>query len=1056
MSPLEPSESHNADQISPPETKKLEKLFHDIKKNGNFYTTLLVIAYLSGAPAYKAFKNWINVIPNREAKTFALSLEIKNWIYRVMEDGKNLESLNSMLALKAETSKAQGIDIKIGLPPSADTSDAQTSTTLKVQKALRISLQKENDPNTDTWIKERLRNVDFLAETELRSPPQTPHENIKVQFTRDSYQAFWEDVENRYTLVGGKDAPPAYMFHNQATQTLHIVLPMPRGEGLHQKDCGRCHAQETVTPTKTTPGADPAFLLLKQDLSKETEAAASKKDAGALPLGLGIGLASLVGLNYRRQHKIKEKNRDLEAAIKEKIAIAKKAPGPVFIIAADGTMYPHNKAGTQLSNQIQTKPDSGNPMESFLFEKGDTSFLSRKEDPSKTEVDSQTVLTRIKSLAKNKTALERKIGGKWYLFRLEHLEEFNKTVAYGVDISRQKRIQEYLSRAQELTKMGSWHYELENKNWTWSDELHKVLGLSSEENAKNSAPHDFLKLVQQRDRKKLFQAYKQAIENGENTEIEYHITLPCGKVKIIHETIDVICCQTNGSPVRIDGIVRDVTELREAEESVRQTTEALTRAQEIAHLGNWSWNLDSPTIDCSEEMYSLFGIEPGQRITHRRRSRMIHPEDQDRVGTVMANITDSSDVTNESYTAFDIDYRIVRPDGEIRFVHEVGKVMCDADRSWHLEGIVHDITDRKKAELKLRNAEDRLKESSMAYITVAKDNRNISSMLNVALQKMTQYSESELSEMSVNDLMVNRGKEELEKEIKASIKKKGWWEGEKIWLRQKNGESFLCKIKIRSRDNGTEYWDIQDIRETGEFAFTDALTGLDNLRMFDLQFKLAWEKSCRNLRDKSGKVTAVVFSDTNFVKWYNERTKYKYDTGDGAIMTTAKGLTKGFIREGDTKARKGGDEFMGIAELDRGALGPFKTMLQESSRDIEINGDVFPTRVSIAALYLDDYKTPEAAKKALHKLLEEAKKAAKGSLYGIREPESVEEIANSASAFILLNKGEQQVPLVHHPGITEVQRGMFNPKETDRRKNPEISGRRHPYHTPRQSFDKPK
>jgi PAS domain S-box-containing protein len=119
----------------------------------------------------------------------------------------------------------------------------------------------------------------------------------------------------------------------------------------------------------------------------------------------------------------------------------------------------------------------------------------------------------------------------------------------------------------------------------------------------------------------------------------------------------------------------------------------LLKAQEIAHIGNYAWDIESDIATWSEELYRIAGYLPNTfEPTYKGYVNCIHPDDRD----AFKNLTKK--VFNDK-SKYDAEYKIIRPDNEIRYVYEQGDVKLDADgKLLGLVGVVHDITERKHSE----------------------------------------------------------------------------------------------------------------------------------------------------------------------------------------------------------------------------------------------------------------------------------------------------------------------------------------------------------------------
>jgi PAS domain S-box-containing protein len=129
----------------------------------------------------------------------------------------------------------------------------------------------------------------------------------------------------------------------------------------------------------------------------------------------------------------------------------------------------------------------------------------------------------------------------------------------------------------------------------------------------------------------------------------------------------------------------------------------LEQAQRIAHIGYWDCDLDTDRLTWSDETYRIFGLPPQDHpIIGSELQERTHPEDrQIRVRAVAE--------AARGGPRYDADYRIVRPSGEVRFVHSQGDVIRDASgRPRRVFGTIQDITERTRTQDSLREAQSEL------------------------------------------------------------------------------------------------------------------------------------------------------------------------------------------------------------------------------------------------------------------------------------------------------------------------------------------------------------
>jgi PAS domain S-box-containing protein len=149
-------------------------------------------------------------------------------------------------------------------------------------------------------------------------------------------------------------------------------------------------------------------------------------------------------------------------------------------------------------------------------------------------------------------------------------------------------------------------------------------------------------------------------------------------------------------------VVEDITESARAEQSLRESQAQLKNAQRMARLGHWVWDEVADEMESfSDELTEIYGLSPEEFPARLRDiSKLYHPEDRDRALKVF-------DDARRAGAGYEIEYRVVRPDGHVRHVREIAETMHDRDgRLVRTIGTSQDITDFKRAEEELRKATD--------------------------------------------------------------------------------------------------------------------------------------------------------------------------------------------------------------------------------------------------------------------------------------------------------------------------------------------------------------
>jgi PAS domain S-box-containing protein len=201
-------------------------------------------------------------------------------------------------------------------------------------------------------------------------------------------------------------------------------------------------------------------------------------------------------------------------------------------------------------------------------------------------------------------------------------------------------------------------------------------------------------------------------ETGEPQEFQFEIEGRQG-LTVFHSRV-VPELDRKGQVWTVLAVTRDVTE-RILAETLRDTTlKALQKSQEryalaqrAANVGSWDWDIRTGDLYWSEQIEPLFGLVPGEfEGTYEAFLDCVHPQDRQFV-------IDAVDACVHEGAEYDIEHRIVWPDGTVRWVAESGDVTRDAEGdAVRMLGVVQDITARKQAEHEREQYAQQLTESN--------------------------------------------------------------------------------------------------------------------------------------------------------------------------------------------------------------------------------------------------------------------------------------------------------------------------------------------------------
>jgi two-component system cell cycle sensor histidine kinase/response regulator CckA len=149
--------------------------------------------------------------------------------------------------------------------------------------------------------------------------------------------------------------------------------------------------------------------------------------------------------------------------------------------------------------------------------------------------------------------------------------------------------------------------------------------------------------------------------------------------------------------------VLDMTARYEAQADLAANEAKLAEAQQIAHLGSWEWEIAADRVTWSDELYRIYGVDPADGEdgfgSYGSYLEKVHPDDRARVARVI-------ETALTERRPWSVDYRIVRPGGDLRMIHARGEIVLDEDgRPAIVHGTCQDVTDNRRVEDALRATE---------------------------------------------------------------------------------------------------------------------------------------------------------------------------------------------------------------------------------------------------------------------------------------------------------------------------------------------------------------
>jgi PAS domain S-box-containing protein len=267
-----------------------------------------------------------------------------------------------------------------------------------------------------------------------------------------------------------------------------------------------------------------------------------------------------------------------------------------------------------------------------------------------------------------------------------------------------RRSEESLLEAQKLSNTGSWRHDVVSGEVTVSPEIYRIHDIKPDEDPSNT--EFFFNKFHPEDRKRVVDLFERAEREKTAFQVDYRIVLPDGNIKYLR-TIGHPILNESGDLVEFVGTAMDITAATQAEKTLRESEAYLAEAQRLSHTGSWARvSATGEMRYWSEECYRVLGFDPRDGLPRFETFlQRVHPDDQ-------AKIREISAAAGRAKFDYETDYGIVHPDGEIRDIHVVAHPVFNPSGDLvEYVGTVMDVTERKRAEDKLRQSEAYLAEA---------------------------------------------------------------------------------------------------------------------------------------------------------------------------------------------------------------------------------------------------------------------------------------------------------------------------------------------------------
>src|ERR1700760_4229763 len=257
-----------------------------------------------------------------------------------------------------------------------------------------------------------------------------------------------------------------------------------------------------------------------------------------------------------------------------------------------------------------------------------------------------------------------------------------------------------LEEAQRIAQVGHYYWNLIENRVIWSDELYRIYGLSPQK-----GPIDMAicrEMIHPEDRDFVFRNAEEALHSEARPDIEHRVVRPDGEVRTVH-ALGSVKRDAMGRPYEMFGTVQDITDRKRGEDVLKRTQFYLSEGERIAHIGSWAFNESGHYW--SDELYKIYGLDPKNGApTVEQYLALIHPQDR-------ASMAETIRIMQEQRRGHDLIERIVRPDGQVRYVRAVAVPVVEEGVFNGFIGTTMDVTEQELLTQELRRQQAYLAEA---------------------------------------------------------------------------------------------------------------------------------------------------------------------------------------------------------------------------------------------------------------------------------------------------------------------------------------------------------
>jgi len=286
--------------------------------------------------------------------------------------------------------------------------------------------------------------------------------------------------------------------------------------------------------------------------------------------------------------------------------------------------------------------------------------------------------------------------------------------AFGVniDITERKLVEETLrkkeedlARAQAITHLGSWSWNVETNEVDWSDETYQIFGVRPD--TIDLSPEAIANLIHFEDLPTQQQWLADAVAGKHLAPFDCRIVRPGGEVRCVRVFGRETPRELADGPLTVYGAILDVTDVWKTGEALARSESFLNEIGKLSKVGGWEHDLTTREAKWTRELYDIIELEGDTPPGPDKHLDYYHPEDRG----VLANALEHAVIMGDP---FDLELRGFTMKRRPIWVRVIGRPVFQDGQCVKIYGSLQDISDRKRSEERLRLANERAQDASRA------------------------------------------------------------------------------------------------------------------------------------------------------------------------------------------------------------------------------------------------------------------------------------------------------------------------------------------------------